>query len=190
MSNTNRGPPIRRFEFTRAIRSRLPRELRDRIYDHLLTDSFLETMQKPIQKSVHNFTSRVLRAFGRQRWVLVSIDCETRAEIVFRYYKTGKYPPVTALDNIDAFFGNDFFDVRITGETVALPHLEVRCIESEDFGPPSPNAFASLIAHTSIWKNSSGSTLRINVQDQPYTLGQKMQTVREYLDKLTTVVRL
>ena len=104
------------------------------------------------------------------------IDSEVIHEIIFHYYKTGKYLALALPKQCDTFLRHDFYGAGIVAADVALPHLEFQYRQCSQYWErskhchsmklrmPGPDTYTSILEHAYVWKDSAKFTLSITVQ--------------------------
>jgi hypothetical protein len=158
-----------------ALRARLPRELRDLVYDELLTSETLEDMRRLMHLRFSDKPPRPSQAQIPHFLVAGLVHRDIIHEIVFHYYETGEYPPLLLPKHCDTFLRHDFYGVGIVGADIALPHLEIRYSDKAlhhtmrwAAGGLSPlsdgNTFQSILEHKHIWKDPERFSLHPSIQ--------------------------
>lgn len=155
------------------MRARLSREIRDLVYDELLTGESLEDMRKPMYDMFSAMP--LLPSYAQIPHFLIPglIDSDVIHEIVFHYYKTGKYPPLALPMHCNTFLRYDFYGAGTTAADVALSHVEIHYDDrscslvhaGERYGyDVCGDTFIAFLEHEHIWKDPSRFTLHIRVR--------------------------
>ena len=85
------------------VMTRLPGELRNMIYDILLTGDVLEAIREPMRYLLDNENHKATKPPNVAHPVPFEVDSEFYTEVIRHYYTTGKYPLLLAFEGLFDF---------------------------------------------------------------------------------------